>query len=201
MDINKHIVRLKGKEYLMVAGRVILAHEDPKAEKLSIVTEYVPELSSEQVITMKATVTTPKGVFTGYSSARFGANGPEGSATVEVAETSAVGRALGFAGYGTDYGIATAEEMRKVGITEESSDGEPPTRRTAGRCDPGEETSARADLRNQMCQMYQAAKRKKPSLPPLEATIQQRYHKDVSGLKSDEVSALITEFGAIAQGR
>ena len=34
---------------------------------------------------------------------------------VEVAETSAIGRALGFANIGLIDGIASADEMRKVG--------------------------------------------------------------------------------------
>ena len=37
-----------------------------------------------------------------------------GNVALEVAETSAVGRALGFAGIGIDTGIASADEMRKV---------------------------------------------------------------------------------------
>ena len=37
-----------------------------------------------------------------------------GNVVLEVAETSAVGRALGFAGIGIDTGIVSADEMRKV---------------------------------------------------------------------------------------
>ena len=38
-----------------------------------------------------------------------------GGVALEVAETSAVGRALGFANIGLIDGIASADEMRKVG--------------------------------------------------------------------------------------
>ena len=48
-----------------------------------------------------------------------------GDVALEVAETSAVGRALGFAGIGIDTGIASADEIRKVktvaGQTEDDS--------------------------------------------------------------------------------
>jgi hypothetical protein len=47
-----------------------------------------------------------------------------GGVALEVAETSAVGRALGFASIGLIDGIASADEMRKVkkGEGEEESD-------------------------------------------------------------------------------
>ena len=51
--------------------------------------------------------------FTGHSQAKYGA-GMMGDVALEVAETSAVGRALGFAGIGLIDGIASADEMRKV---------------------------------------------------------------------------------------
>lgn len=136
MDISKHLKKIKGNDYLMVAGRVILAHEtqikEDSFESISIKTEFVPELTNLYVdekgnpagyVTIQATVKTPKGVFTGHSTAFCGLGHIEGSAPIEVAETSAIGRALGFAGYGTDYGIASAEEMYKVGFSDDSRGG------------------------------------------------------------------------------
>jgi len=51
--------------------------------------------------------------FTGYAQSEWG-KGIMGGVALEVAETSAVGRALGFANIGLLDGIASADEMRKV---------------------------------------------------------------------------------------
>lgn len=100
-------IDIKGKPYVTVAGRVEEAHKANKT--LSITTELVPA----DVVLFKATVVTEKGTFTGYSAANP-AKAIEKMTPHEVAETSAVGRALGFAGYGIAEGIATAEEIHKA---------------------------------------------------------------------------------------
>lgn len=114
-------VNIHGKQYITVAERVSDAHKDAKFEKLE--TEV---LSSEPVIVIKATVTILGRTFTGISSANP-AKSIEKSNPYEVAETSAVGRALGFAGYGIVEGIASADEMVKAGVTKDDPDwiGEP----------------------------------------------------------------------------
>lgn len=107
---NNNVVDIHGKKYLTVAGRVQLAHEGLTKE-LSISTEMVR--ASDKGILFKATIKTPKGEFTGHSYAAFTAMGITGQSPVEVAETSAIGRALGFAGYGIVEGMATADEVHK----------------------------------------------------------------------------------------
>jgi len=52
-------------------------------------------------------------IFTGHSQAEWG-KGMMGGVALEVAETSAVGRALGFANIGLIDGIASADEIRKT---------------------------------------------------------------------------------------
>lgn len=103
MSVNIH-----GKEYITVSERVNMAHKDLKA--ISITSEVVP---SDTMVIVKATVTTPKGIFTGMSAANP-TKMIEKQSPYEVAETSAIGRALGFAGYGIAEGIATADEVKKV---------------------------------------------------------------------------------------
>ncbi|MEN9328178.1 MAG: hypothetical protein RI947_986 [Candidatus Parcubacteria bacterium] len=114
---NENIVKIHGKDYMTVAGRLELAHKASR-KKMSIVTELLPVM--EQVV-IKATVVTEKGTFTGISAAN-----PmkmiERMSPYEVAETSAVGRALGFAGFGTDSTIATADEMVKAQNQHEDDD-------------------------------------------------------------------------------
>ena len=64
-------------------------------------------------VVIKATVTIGERVFTGISAANP-AKAIEKQSPYEVAETSAVGRALGFAGFGIVEGIASADEIIKA---------------------------------------------------------------------------------------
>lgn len=100
MPINIH-----GKQYVTVAERLKEAGD----QLLSLNTEVL----YQNPVVIKATVTTKKGVFTGISAANP-AKTIEKQSPYEVAETSAVGRALGFAGYGVIDGLATADEMVKA---------------------------------------------------------------------------------------
>lgn len=112
-------VEIKGKLYVPVVERVKEFHRlYPKG---SIRTEFPPLEAGEMQdrVIMRATVDLGDGRhFTGHSQAEWG-KGMMGNVALEVAETSAVGRALGFAGIGIDAGIASADEMRKVGKVEE----------------------------------------------------------------------------------
>lgn len=102
------MVNIHGKEYITVAERLTKIHAELK--NLSITTEV---LFTEPRVVIKATVTTPKGKFTGISAANVN-KAIEKESPYEVAESSAVGRALAFAGYETVGGIASAEEMKKA---------------------------------------------------------------------------------------
>lgn len=101
------MITIHGKQYVTVAERVQEAHDNQKT--ISITTEVL----FQNPVVIKATVTTPKGTFTGISAANP-SKAIEKMSPYEVAETSAVGRALGFAGYGAVEGIATADEMIKA---------------------------------------------------------------------------------------
>src|SRR5215212_1406908 len=101
-------IQIHGKQYVTVDERVKAAHEACKT--LSISTEVLPMADK---IVIKATVVTEKGTFTGISAANE-AKTIEKQSPYEVAETSAVGRALGFAGFGIINGIATADEIAKT---------------------------------------------------------------------------------------
>lgn len=118
-------VNIHGKQYITVAERLTEARSAIK----SINTEVV---QNGGAVVIKATVVTDKGTFTGISSANPD-KAIEKQSPYEVAETSAVGRALGFAGYGIVEGIATADEMAKVktqdttnGVVKTTVNEEPP---------------------------------------------------------------------------
>jgi hypothetical protein len=98
-------VEIHGKPYNTVAERLAMAKDD----LIGVQTEVL----AHSPVVIKATITVKKGTFTGIS----GANSQktiEKESPYEVAETSAVGRALAFAGYETTGNIASAEEMRKA---------------------------------------------------------------------------------------
>ena len=104
-------IQIHGKEYITVAERVLEAHKE--LEKIDITTEVLYQTP----VVVKATVVTKKGTFTGISAANPN-KAIEKMSPYEVAETSAIGRALGFAGYGIIDGIATADEMNKANAEE-----------------------------------------------------------------------------------
>jgi len=116
-------IQIHGNEYFTVAERVTQAHADVKEktlaggqvliDALSITTEVL----YQSPVVIKATVVTKKGTFTGISAANP-SKAIEKMSPYEVAETSAVGRALGFAGYGMVDSIATADEMNKASADE-----------------------------------------------------------------------------------
>ena len=102
-------IQIKGRDYVQVVERVKEAHRlDPE---VSITTEVIS--SDPSRISVKATVVFKGKTFTGHSQAEWG-KGMMGGVALEVAETSAIGRALGFANIGLLDGIASADEMRKV---------------------------------------------------------------------------------------
>jgi hypothetical protein len=106
-------INIKGKEYVPVVERVKEAHlQDPEVSITTDIVEHGDRVS------VKATVVFKGRVFTGHSQAEYG-KGMMGGVALEVAETSAVGRALGFANIGLIDGIASADEMRKVKHTED----------------------------------------------------------------------------------
>ena len=103
-------VNIHGKQYVTVAERVAALHEARNGQEIQITTT-ITEDSPEQVV-VRATVRCAAGTFTGHAHSMKNAGSVEGQAPLEVAETSAVGRALGFAGFGSAEGIASADEMQ-----------------------------------------------------------------------------------------
>lgn len=109
-------VTLSGKLYNTVQERLKAAHgEDAKPAGVREIRTDIRWGGVQGHAVVVATVVFADGrEFTGMSLARFDATrGADATNPVECAETSAVGRALAFAGYyGSDDGLAGAEELR-----------------------------------------------------------------------------------------
>lgn len=100
-DPKEHLIDLRGKKYLPVNMRLVWFREDhPQGSIQTEVMNYEP-------LVIRASIYSSEGVLlaTGHGSA----NAPQGAKVVwsgreiEKAETAAIGRALGHAGYGTQF--------------------------------------------------------------------------------------------------
>jgi hypothetical protein len=96
---NEELVKVQGKVYPVVGGRLRLAHDENK--NLSIETSVVQYNNESTVI--QASIKTEKGTFTGLGNASVKRDRVLSNAILELAETRAIARALRFAGYGVEY--------------------------------------------------------------------------------------------------
>lgn len=110
-------IDIHGKSYMPVNERVRMAHNSGQLK--SITTEIIQHnpvvIKATILLQFPMTLKEPsfEQTFTGISAANPG-KAIEKQSPYEVAETSAVGRALGFAGFGIEEGIASADEMKKA---------------------------------------------------------------------------------------
>lgn len=102
---------IKGKQYAAVSERILAFRKlNPNG---TIKTEIIDK--TENDVTIKATVTDESGkeLANGYASETK--KGLVNSVSMlENCETSAIGRALGFCGFGIDNGIASGQDMEKL---------------------------------------------------------------------------------------
>lgn len=110
-EVNAHVARIevKGKAYAVVAARVQAFRElFPNG---SIVTEIVS--MEDGVVTMRTTVADEEGrvLATGLAQEKETSSYINKTSYIENCETSAVGRALGMLGIGSDEQMASAEEV------------------------------------------------------------------------------------------
>jgi hypothetical protein len=118
---NKTIVpvEIKGKKYAEVNQR-IMAFRSIFPEGF-IKTEIVS--LADNVVVIRAEVGNDGKVLgTGTAFEEQSANYINKTSYIENCETSAVGRALGMAGFGTDCAVASAEEMQGVAKTREADE-------------------------------------------------------------------------------
>lgn len=96
---NEELVKVQGKLFPVVGGRLRLAHEDNS--NLSIETKVISY--DGEVAVVQAAVKTEKGYFNGLGNASVKRDRVLSNAILELAETRAIARALRFAGYGVEY--------------------------------------------------------------------------------------------------
>jgi len=101
IDLKKHLVPLRGKMYLPTYARIMAFRE--KHERGSIRTEII----SLDPLIVKATVYDGDGMIlaTGHAGAVDTGKQVWSGRAVEKAETASIGRALGAAGFGTQYAL------------------------------------------------------------------------------------------------
>lgn len=108
-------VDIKGKAYVLVKDRILAFNEFYKNG--SIESKLVSPIDSQTII-VKAVVTpdvtNPSRRFVAYSQAVIGQGMVNTTSALENAETSAIGRALGFMGIGVIESIASADEIVKA---------------------------------------------------------------------------------------
>jgi hypothetical protein len=125
---NEELVKVQGKVYPVVGGRLRLAHGENNS--LSIETSVVQY--TEEATVIRAAVKTEKGTFTGLGNASVKRDRVLANAILELAETRAIARALRFAGYGVEFtgfeevgeGKNQSSEERHVEAEEQHEQGE-----------------------------------------------------------------------------
>lgn len=111
--VNSEIKKtdIKGKKYAEVSERVLAFRKlNPNGR---IITEIIDK--TENDVTMKATILdeNEKELATGFAN-EVKKGLVNSISMLENCETSAIGRALGFCGFGVDSGIASGQDMQKV---------------------------------------------------------------------------------------
>ena len=115
---NLPTVNIKGKNYVMVKDRVSAFREDhPNG---GIMTDIIDLTDGRCVI--KATITDEDGriIATGIAYEWEGSTNINKTSYIENCETSAVGRALGFCGYGIDDSLGSANEVANAMLQQEA---------------------------------------------------------------------------------
>ena len=104
------MVQINGKDYVTVAERLALLHD--QYDNVMIETEILR--FDEEIVLVKAVLKIEEKQFIGHAQEIIGSSQVNSTSALENAETSAVGRALAFAGFGVHGGIDSADEIIKA---------------------------------------------------------------------------------------
>jgi len=116
---NEELVKVQGKTYPVVGGRLRLAHDENKLLSIDTCVLYYNDDST----VVHAHVKTEKGTFAGLGNASAKRDRVLANAILELAETRAIARALRFAGYGVEYtGYEEVTEPKNLAAEIENKD-------------------------------------------------------------------------------
>lgn len=106
------LVNLKGKDYLMVAHRLVWFNE--ASDRFNVSTDFLLLTDEQTVARAHVVVFNEKGEVVKSATATKRETKKDFSDHTEKAETGAIGRALALMGYGTQFAIADLDEGNRL---------------------------------------------------------------------------------------
>lgn len=177
--------------YMAVDGKLAMANEDHRKQNKRLdFGEPKVLLDTPEQLTLQVTIISEiYGARHGIATSRKKGGTPaEREFPWEVAETSAIGRALASMGYGLlpGAGLASAEDMMRAGATHE------PRRETTVRRTP----LMSANQRNKLIEMYREHHNatEADALPGLDALFQSTFRHSMAEATIEEASKVIGQF-------
>ena len=107
--VNLTPVSIKGKDYIPVSMRIAEVNASNMIPRFQILESRFFEFGGLNLC--QVTVEIEGRLFKGTASVNIGGRGVDATNPIENAETSALGRALGLAGFGSLESVASAEEV------------------------------------------------------------------------------------------
>jgi hypothetical protein len=184
---NEELVKVQGKTYPVVGGRLRLAHDENKL--LSIESNVLYYNDDSTVV--HAHVKTEKGTFAGLGNASAKRDRVLANAILELAETRAIARALRFAGYGVEFtGYEEVTEPKGMTTEENNNKDEIKDIRELKQPDPGA-------TKAQLNAIFSLAQSINMTNDELRKTMQdmtgKSYSKDLSKKDASEIINLLKE--------
>ena len=108
--VNLTPVSIKGKDYITVAQRIAEVNASTMTPRFQLLESRFFEFGGLNLC--QVSVEIDGKLFKGTASCNIGGRGVDATNPIENAETSALGRALGLAGFGSLESVASAEEVK-----------------------------------------------------------------------------------------
>lgn len=107
--VNVKPVSIKGKDYITVSQRIAEVNASKMVPRFEIIDTQFIQFGGINIC--QVTIKIEGKQFIGSASCNIGGKGVDATNPIENAETSALGRALGLAGFGSLESVASAEEV------------------------------------------------------------------------------------------